>query len=462
MSGNQKTIGTENSFAHGVTPLAPRERSRGINAYLQHAVWNGLGINLLNVNIISLLAIAYGATNLQLGYISSAFHVSGIVLVLLPKLLHGINIRTVFFGAWLLRGLVCFLYATLFFLSGQPAVMVIMLVYTLFAVLRSAGIPMHHPLQRQLVLPSEEGQFISRLHVRLSLSQLVSQVVSFLFLSLQWVSGAFGLIFVPLVGAGCNTVAAVHISRIPSNETVSYRDGRTVLVLFRETMRDRIRSRVVAAYWLGLSALIVFAFGIAFLRREVGMPTNMVFLYTIGTALSAIAASHFVRPFADRMGSRPLLILAHGCLMLCALIWVGVSPELPWAVYYLLGFVSYFFLRLELLLVSRLIVRSLPPQDRISFTSMLHFCAALAALVVGLLAGQLADIGLEMIAWTAAVGFPFELPHQYSLTFLFGAGLSLAAVLVACSLRDHGSMSLRQSASILLSWRSLRAFLQEA
>ncbi|MFW6362239.1 MAG: MFS transporter [Spirochaeta sp.] len=444
----------EESFAHGVAPLSDEDRAEGIRCYMRHAVWNGLGINLLNVNIISILAITYGATNLQLGYISSTFHVAGIVLVLLPKLLHGVNIRTVFFTAWFLRGMICFCYASLFFISDQQAVTVIMLIYTAFAILRSAGIPMHHPLQRQLLRPAEEGRFISRLHFRLSISQLLSQVLSFLFLSMQFAAGTAALVCIPLFGAGCNTVAAYYIKRIPSNEHVAYRTGRTVFVLFRETMQHRERSRVVIAYWLGLSSMIVFAFGIAFLQREAGLPTHMVFLYTIGIAIAAIAASSFVRPFADRMGSRPLLILSYLFLIAGAGAWAFVSPDLPWILYYLLGFFCYFFLRLVLLLVSRLIVRALPARDRIAYTSMLHFFGAIMALGVGLLSGRLADWGQSLHF------FGYSLPHQYSLTFVFGTLLSLAAMLTGYGMKDPGSMSLRQSAGILLSLRNLRAFLR--
>ena len=418
--------------------------------YLRHAWWNGFGINLLNVNIISLLAISYGATNLQLGYLSSVFHLSGIVLVFLPRLLRGANIRDVFFYAWALRGLVAFLYAGLFFVSGQIAVVLIMVVYSAFAVFRSVGIPMQPLLQKRIVRPSEEGRLVSQLHVRLSATQLLSQVVGFALLSLETLIGTGVLVLIPLLGAGSNTVGSFYISRIPSRDRVEYRRGQNVVVLFGEAMRHAERSRVLIMHWLGISVLIVYAFGIAFLRREVGMPANMVFLYTIAVALAAIVASNFMRPFADRIGSKPLVTITYTMLTVTALVWVVLPPTLPWAVYYALGFVCYFFLRLELLLVSRLVIRSLPGENRIGYTSMMHFFAAITALVVGMLAGALADLGLAL---------PQISVHQYSFTFALAALLCIAAVVSGIRLHDAGSMSIRETASIFLSVQNLRAFL---
>ena len=73
--------------------LSQEERDEGIKKYKLHAFWNGLGINFLTAPIISLLAITFGATNLQLGYVSSVFHLAGLILIFLPKLLNGRKIK---------------------------------------------------------------------------------------------------------------------------------------------------------------------------------------------------------------------------------------------------------------------------------------------------------------------------------------------------------------------------------
>ncbi|GAB6088568.1 hypothetical protein JCM12856_01610 [Spirochaeta dissipatitropha] len=330
-----------------------------------------------------------------------------------------------------------------------------MLIYTVFAMMRSVGIPMHHPLQKELVQPFEEGSFVSRFSFRLSISQLASQIFSFVFLSLQIFAGSTGLILIPIIGAGCNTAAAYYVSKIPSRERVEYHPGRNVLQIFRETMAHPERRQVLLLHWLGMSSLIVFTFGIAFLRREVGMPTNMTFLYSISTAGAAILASFFLRPFVDRVGSRPLLAIAYASISLGAVVWILIPTNLAWPLYYLLGSFSYFFLRLEILLVSRLIIRNLPGDSRISFTSMMHFSSAVIALAIGLLAGQLAETGLALGQLSQI------LPHQYSLTFIFGFILALVGLYTAYKLKDSGSLGIRQTASIFKSIRSIREFLAD-
>ncbi|NCC66188.1 MAG: MFS transporter, partial [Spirochaetia bacterium] len=95
-------------------------------------LYNGVAYSLLGDTIVYLLAIHFGAGNIALGYISSAAFIAGIILPFVPQLFKGRNQIKVQSLVWVLRGVVCFGYLGLFFVTGNIAVLLLLLVYTLF------------------------------------------------------------------------------------------------------------------------------------------------------------------------------------------------------------------------------------------------------------------------------------------------------------------------------------------
>jgi hypothetical protein len=430
--------------------LSQTEREEGLKSYQKQSFWNGLGINFLNTPIISLLAITFGASNLELGYISSVFHFAGILLIFLPRLLNGARIKTVLFIGWFIRGLICFLYGVLFFLEGQAAVTWILVIYTLFAIARIVGVPMVQPIQRSLVGQSEAGSVVVKINIRLTISQIISQVASFLLMSINFFSGLTGLVLLTWVGAVNNTISCLYVRKFPSRERVEYRKGKNIFVLLAETFKHPVRGKVFIVRMLNMAAGILVTFAVAFLRRSVQMPTNMVFIYTLTGAASALIATQALKPFVDTIGSRPLMVIASLFLAVSAIGLAVLPTDLPWAMYYLVGFFIAFFLRFRLLLMSRLIIKTLPSKDRISYTAMLSFVSAIVGVGVGLGGGALADF---------SEASSLAVPHIYTLTFLLSAAFSLLGALTALRVDDPGSLSIKETAAALLSVKTLRAYL---
>jgi hypothetical protein len=439
--------------------LSQTERELGFKYYGRHSFWNGLGISFLAPSVVNLLALNFGAGNVEVGYITSAFHFAGLLLLFVPQLLQGKRMSDIFFGAWFARGVVCYLYVIVLFMDDRPAVILIMAIYTLFACFRIVAIPVTAPIQRSLVRPSEEGGMVVRLHTRMSISQLISQVISFLLLSIAMFNGSLGLVILIMIGATANTVASLVIRKIPSRELVEVRKGRNVFKLLTETLRHSVRGRVMVIQWMSLITTILFGFGVAFLRNSVGMPSNMVFLYTIAVAVAAIAASNFLRPFADTIGSKPLLIIANAILLVAALAWAIVAPTAPWVVYYGMAFGTFFFQRIRMMLISRLIVKTLPERDKISYTSMLNFAAGIVAFLVGMIGGVIADFSVAAVAQNTPVLGITHLPHAYSITYLVAAVFCGIGMILTLRLKDSGSLTLRETAAVFLSTKNMRAFI---
>lgn len=431
--------------------LSRSERDRGLAAYRRHILWNGLGVYLLNHTVASLLAIHFGASNLQLGYITSAFHIAGLAALLVPRLLAGKNIGRVYFGAWMLRGVICLGYGALFFLEGQVAVVTVMVVFTAFAVTRAVGIAMVHPVQRTIVHDREAGGVVVGINIRLSITQMLSQLLSFLLLSVQAFSGLLGLVGLTYIGATMNTVAASYLRRIPSRETVEYQPGRGVIPTVREALQKRSRAHALWIHWLSMAIVVLFGFHIPYLRRVVGMPDNLVFLYMLFGGVASIAAGVVLKPFADTFGDRPIVILASVSTIVLALVWTILPGELPYQFYYAMGFATFFLYKLLLIIQNSVFVKSIPEHERISYSAMAQFFTAAGALVVGLIGGGLADLPVMRAA-------PAGL-HMFSLTYLLLVVIAGANLAFGLKMRERGSLSLKESTAILLSAKNLKAFL---
>jgi hypothetical protein len=430
--------------------LSKEERDKGTQYYLKWATFNGFGFSFLGDTPVYLMAIYFGATNVQLGYLSAIIQISGLILLFLPRLLAGTNIITVQFVAWLLRGLVCFLYTSVLFFTGQQAVSIILSVYTLFCLIRAIGTAMSSPIQQMLTTSSTTGEIVVKMSNNFQKTRFISQFISFSVFSVKQLTGISGYLLLMGLGIITNTISSLYLRKVPCREVVEYRQGRSIFAIFAESMKDKERAMTLFVKWHTLSLSIIFAFIIPFLRKIAFVPPNLIFLYTIVGTFATISAGYLIRPFADRIGSRPILTVASFLLAGVALLWSIIPPTIYWAAFFPLGFLTTFLMGIVGLLASRLELRSIPEKDKISYVSMMNFSSAFVSLIVGIFGGKLADFGEQ-------VGFPGLNP--FGLTFFIAVILAMQNGIFSVSLRDSGSLSVRETANILFSTQNLKAFL---
>jgi predicted MFS family arabinose efflux permease len=430
--------------------LTDEEKVIGGKYLTQFQAFNGMGFSFLGDTPVYLLAIMYGATNVQLGYISSALFLSGIVLPLLPKLLAGKNIIKVQSMAWLLRGLVCLGYLLLYFLQGQPAVYLILLVYTVFSIIRTVGVVMFKPVIRMITTNTNQGEVVGKINVGFQLSAILSKTVSFLLTAVERFSGAAGLVGLQMLGVFVNTLAAFRIRKVPCRETIEYQKGRGMLIQLRDAFRSKKIRRVLILQWLFTAIAVMAGLTIPFLRNRTGLSTSGIFLYSMGLTLAAIISAMFIRTFADKIGSKPLMVFGSLAVTILILGWAAAPETLPIAIYFVLGFFLIFMININNMLISRLIIKRMPEKEAVGFSSMVQFIIAIISLILGIVGGRLIDFG------------PIDagvLLNQYSWTFSFAAGLSLTSFIIVLRLKDSESLSGKDAASILLSVYGMRAYL---
>ncbi|MBF0277810.1 MAG: MFS transporter [SAR324 cluster bacterium] len=430
--------------------LSQEEKDFGLIEYMKHSTFNALGFSFLASTSVYLMAIYYKATNLQLGYVSAVFHMSGIILIFLPKLLDGFNLVQVHFYAWLFRGLICTFYGLLFWVSEHYAVQLILTVYTLFCLIRTIGVPVGQPIQQTLTNEDNIGDFVAKLSNRHQVMNIVSNAVSFLILSLRFLGTLPGLLLIQFLGIVSNTISSYYLKKVPCRELVEYKPGRNIFLLLKESLLNREKTMVLLLHWLSLVSVILASFFIPFFKKAILMPDNMIFLYVITGSFSTLLSGYLVKPFVDRIGSKPIMIMSSIGLMMLSTGWGFISVKMSWPTIFFLSFLTFFFQGMIIILTARLMLKMIPENDKITYTSMVHFFSAIVALTVGLFGGFLIDIGE-----TLGSGYL----HDYSLVFFMQAIVASGIGMSCLFLTDQGSLSVRETAQILLSTRNLKAYL---
>ncbi len=434
--------------------LSENERLAGQKKIYLFQALNGMGFNFMGETPVYLMAIHFGASNIELGYISSVIFLTGFVLAGLPRLLSGKNLVSVQFTAWVIRGLVVLVYLFLFIMEGRGAVLLIPVVYTVFCLVRMVGIAVWNPLLKTVTTSGNRGIVIAQGNIANQSASVVSKLISFILTSFKYFSGITGIIYLQIIGVLFNTAAALQLKKVPCRETVEYRKGRNILVILKESLERKDRRYPLILKWVTVAAIVVNGLTIVFIRKEAGFNPNMVFLYSMVIAFAVILSGLFARTFADRMGSRPLLIGVNTLLSIVYIVWVFLpvseNVKLPVYSYFILGFITNFFIWSGNVLVSRVLVDTMPEDESFGYNVMTNFVMAVFSLISGLAGGLLIDLGQS-----SEISFF----NSYSFLFLFAMLLGVLLIFISLRLEDEGSLSAKETASILFSFEGMRAYM---
>ncbi len=435
--------------------LSEAEKREGRKHLYLQEVFNGAAYSWVGDTIVYLMAISLSASNIALGYIAAASHLTGLILPLVPRLFDGRNHIKVQSFVWVLRGAVCILYGGLFFISGDAAILLLLAVYTLFNVFRMMGVALHDSTMRTVSSASNRGRVVSAVNFFYQGSSVISRLFTTFFLAIERFSGLVGLLILQAGGIITNTLAAHQIAQIPSRTTIVYTPGRNVWVIFREAMSDAATRRRLILRWLAISVSVVFALTTPFLQVELGLSNAAVVSYSVVLALAVILASGVSKRFSDRLGSRPLVLFSGGFSLVTFVVWIFIPPTVSIVPIFLLGFATNFFVSLISILTYRLLTQVMGDEETVSFNSMVNFVIAIIALVVGLFSGFLADFA--PYARTLLILGEQVLGNGYSFVFIFAFLLSSVVLFFASRLQEIGAYSSHAAAQVIFSRHGLRA-----
>lgn len=428
--------------------LSRVEKQKGKKSYQHYTFINGLSFSFLAETLIYLLALNYGANNVQLGYISSAVYLTGIISLFTPILFSKIKIITLFFVAWLLRGFVSLFYGVVIFSDTQFNVTLILIIYTIFCLLRNISYPFNHVIQGFITKRSERSSYASKILITLYFSMTVSRFISFSTLTVMRDNELIALAVLIGVGIILNTAASFSIRNVPIKEVIEKKSLKDVILSFKSYVFKPGSLLIILLYCGGMSLFVLFNFSIPFLRKELEIPSNAIFIYTTINFVGVILASQFIRPFLDRFGSKPLLIIVNTIVVLLSILWMLSNPDISLMWFFVLGFISMFFIGMIRLLLDRLIINSIPVDDKISFTSALAIVFSIVSLIVGMGGGYLAEISYK---------FSDYISHEYSLSFLLMVIVAGFNVIIAFFVKEKDSSSLLQSVYALTNSKHRKA-----
>ncbi len=437
--------------------LSESEKSAGLKALYQSEIYNGIGFSMLGDTIVYILAVRFGAGNLALGYIASAMYIVGVLLPIMPRLLSGRNTSKVQSLVWLIRGLVSLGYIPLLFLEGNSAVALLLVVYTLFSCARLAGVVLYDYTVKMLSTSKNRGKVLSTMNMIFQGSTIAAKFITFLVTSIKRFATIGTFVGMQMIGVVSNTIAAVYLGRIPSRSVIEYRKGRTLGVLFKESIaKAEIRIRLIL-FWIFTAVTVVMGMTVPFLSKVAAFSPSMVFLFSVSSGAAVVLSGRFCKFFGDRMGSRPLIIWNSSILVLFIFIWMILPADSPKFVILIFGALLNFFLGVVNILIRRLTASVIPDNEGVAFNSMVNFVVALIAFVAGLAGGALATVG-QHIPHSFHVG-SVHLGNTYFYTFSSALILAVVGNVLAVRLKEKGSMTNRGAAQILFSLHGLRAFM---
>lgn len=435
--------------------LSEAEKRYGRHLLYWSEIFNGIGFSLLGDTIIYLLAVHFGAGNIALGYISSATYIAGLILPFAPMFIQGRNMIKVQALMWILRGLFCVAYLALFYLQGGYAIAVLLGTYTVFCIFRMLGIILNDFTQKSVSSATNRGRVVANLNVAYQGSSIFVKFISSIITSVQRLSGLVGLIGLQMIGVLAYVGAAMCIRKIPCRANVEYKKGRTISTVFHEAMGNiDVRMRLFLR-WTFLSLSVVLGMSVPFMSTELHLESSLVILYSVAIGLSVVLSGIVSRHFADRLGSRPLIIWSSWLLLVLLVCWVFAPSHLGPVPFFIFGFLANFALGLINILSVRLVAFVIPDDDAVSFTSMTNFVIAVLALVVGVVSGILVDAG-DSIDGMFLIG-TFKFGNDYSFMFIFAFVIAAIGLAVAFRFRERGSYSTNDAAHVVFSVHGIQA-----
>lgn len=438
--------------------LNEEEKKKGQKYLNRSEAWNGVSFSLLGDTFVYLLAVQFGAGNLALGYISSAIHIAGFVLPVVPRLFRGRNMIKVQAFCWLLRGLVCLAYLGVYFLSDGPAAVAILLfTYTLFCLSRMLGMVFYDFTVKSISTANNRVHLIGSLNVSYQSASILTRVVSSVVTSIRQLSGTLGILSLQMVGVVTNTIAAISISRIPGRAQVEAHKGRSMFTILAEEMtRPEHRLRLLVR-WIFIAVSVINGLGIPFMSVVLNLSESMVIAYSVVAAFAVILAGYTSRWLGDRLGARPLILWGARLLGLSLLGWVIMPGGAGFWAFFLVGFMSNFSLAIVNIMAQKMVSNIIPDNEAVPFNAMSNFVIAFFALFAGVLGGILVLNGHPdgLVSVTS-----FRLGNDYSLTFLLALLLAVVGSVLATILKERGSYSTRDAGRAMFSLHGLQALSQ--
>ncbi|MBI4979123.1 MAG: MFS transporter [Spirochaetes bacterium] len=407
--------------------LSRPEQIKAQRTYLSYAMFNPLGASLTIGPISTLLALYYGANNLQTGLLFASIYLAGVFAVVTPALFQGMDASRVTSRSWWIRSVIA--GSILFFpFIPDASLKVWLLVGILFAFLsiRAVGISTIPSVLRTISGPRELTTMNAEAMLRWYFGCLITALLAWGVLSQRHRLGeenAFMILFG--VGFMFNLVTSQRLSCLPQTGSIEGGSLRALKEAFFEVTRQRTYREVVWITLLQVPMAIAAAYQVNALRGYLGYTPEAITALTVVGLVVSVAGARALVLIGARIPVRPLLLGSHLFLFILGASWTWLQlfpapiRSIIAAILFVLGTL---FLAISGTVLAALSNERLPRDNAVSF-SVIYQLAGVVAAILGIAAVQ----GLGMLA-------PFiRMPglHPYSHSFFLWTVLSLGVCFFA-------------------------------
>ncbi len=388
--------------------------------YQLMSLLNPLGANLTIGPVIALLALQYGASDMQMGLLYASVYLTGVCAVLAPALFAGVDATRLTAGSWWARAVAGGLLLILPLVAAEARTWVLLGVVYAFFSIRAVGLAALPSVIRAISSARELPTVNAGGHLRWHLGCLATSLLAWAVLSLRGTIGdqpAFMLLLA--VGLVFNLAASWSMSTLPDTGQIERGSWRALADGAATVWRTRGYREVVLATALQVPMAVASSFQLNHLKNGLGLGPDTITALTVAGIVVAVAGSHAMVRIGARIPIRPLLVGSHIGLALVGAGWTwldALPPAWRTAAGATLFVASTLFLALSGLLLASLANERLPERNAVSVSVMYQLTGVAAALAA-----------IIAIPWLGSA-LPWETwpgMHRYSHAFALWTALSL-------------------------------------
>ncbi|MEI8093875.1 MAG: MFS transporter [Spirochaetales bacterium] len=444
--------------------LTPPLLARARRDYFAYNLLNSISFAIVSGNLLTLLALKLGASNLYIGLLSSLGYASYFFMALGKRLVRKYSIVGVSSWGWLLRYLafIPVLIAPFLALAGQAqlGLSFILLSFLGFNAARGVGMIGTNPILANLAEGSEggrdRGSFLSGVTVTAAVANLLTTMVLVVLLRLSENLAFYAVLLgtgVALGAAGC-----WWMFRLPEPHDFRPPPGIGLFRVLAEAWKESPYRRFLVVYtFLAFVASMGRAFLPVYAKDAWGLTDDLVMLFSFTAGLGNVAMGLLQKRVVDRLGPKPLYIIftvigLAGLLPMVLLVPHSPLFAAPWAPVALLAgifLVSSFGLNGSDA-AAQTYHFALVPKERTLDLAIVYFVAYAVGGTAGAASGGLLLDGLK--AAGLAVGFSYQVFYGVVVVLLLVSLPGLGRLV------RQGAATVRESLASLFSARDLRAF----
>jgi hypothetical protein len=409
----------------------PRPVQRQAQAQaMRVAMLNPLGASITFGQVMYLLALHYGAGDTMMALLYASLNITGLLALLGPWLLAGLDTSTVQYRAWLARAIASLALLALPFLASDAIKVVglVVLVYVMMAA-RTVGVLANASVHKAICPGRELSSFSAKVFTRWNGGVLATTTLCFavlhwqaLFPSEEWAFMslmAFGVVF--------NFATAGAMRGMPRTGTITSATPFETLAGFREAWRRASSREVIWLTMLQMPIGLSAAFQLNYLTQVLGMSSGMVFLLALGGVLASLLATRILAVVGGRISNRALWFGLHALLALVAIAWCSIDA-VPLAARSgtcsVLWVVAAAALSGSTAIYASMLSERLPHDDSVRISAVFQ--------TVGVFATVLGLLVLFAVRWAIDV---LALPGTHAYTHAFALWALLSLAVCAFSLR---------------------------